>query len=119
MLWAVKGYDSMYQGLHGMFDIAIVEGTEFDAIDVGRELSDSVIGSYNSIYNDIEESAQDIWEQDKTQDYDEILAEVYEEAICYEYHELDVEKLPTTNLRTLEKLYYNNEEEFLSLYAKN
>ena len=44
-IWAIKGYDDYYGGLHGMVEYKVIEGTENDANDHGLEMSYSVIES--------------------------------------------------------------------------
>lgn len=61
MFYAIKGYDSMYMGLHGMNDW-IVEWCDDmnEAEEIGRELSEEVIQSYSVITEALYQEMADI-----------------------------------------------------------
>lgn len=124
-LWAVWGYDSMFGGLHGMEETAIVEGTEDEAREWGIELSESVINSYSEIADYLEERIKEECEFNDIDYYEDedgvwsIREQIYDEDIEFEYVELDVNKLPTLDIQILEEMFYNDKEEFLDNYRLN
>lgn len=84
MFYLIRGYDSMYQGLRGLYDWTVEWcDTEKEANDIGRELAEGVISSHYSIYqDDIDESIADILGIDVDElDYDNIPNTVYDEVI--------------------------------------
>ena len=54
-IWAIKGYDEFYGGLHGMIEYEIFEGTEEEADARGLEMSYEVINGYTDIIDVLEE----------------------------------------------------------------
>lgn len=124
-LWAVCGFDQMYGGLHGMIETAIIEGTEDEAREYAIELSESVINSYSEIADELEETIKEECELNNINYYEDedevwsIREQVYDDDIDYEYVELDVNKLPTLNIQTLEEMFYNDKEGFLDNYRLN
>ena len=124
-LWAVCGYDQIFGGLHGMIETAIIEGNENQASEYAIELSESVINSYSEIADELEETIKEECELNNINYYEDedevwsIREEVYDEDIDYEYVELDVNKLPTLDIETLEEMFYNNKEEFFDNYRLN
>ena len=53
------GADQMYGGLHGMFELDIIEGTKQEANEVAYELSCTVIESYPEIYDELADTYDD------------------------------------------------------------
>lgn len=124
-IWAIKGYDNFYGGLHGMISYDIIEGTKEEADECGLEMSNEVIESYMDIYNSLEDNIREYCEAEGL-DYDEngeevenIREEVYGGDTAWNIHELDKAKLPTLNFNKLNNMFYNNPDEFLELYAIN
>ena len=124
-LWAVSGFDQLYGGLHGMIETAIIEGNEDQAREYAIELSESVINSYSEIADRLEETIKEECELNNINYYEDedevwsIREQVYDDNIDYEYGELDVNKLPTLDIETLEEMFYNNKEEFFDNYRLN
>lgn len=124
-LWAVWGYDDIYGGLHGMKEVGIYEGTEDEAIEYAHELADSVVTSYSDIYDDLEESVREYCEDEGiemgigSEEEGDIREEVYNDDMVYGCIELDVTKLPTLDLEKLERMYYNEEDDFIKAYKLN
>ena len=124
-IWAIKGYDEFYGGLHGMIAYKIFEGTKKEADARGLEMSYEVINDYGDIIDALEEDVKDQCEWENI-DYDEggeevdnIRDEVYGEDTAWEIHQLDKNKLPTLDFNKLEDMFYNNPDEFLEKYAIN
>lgn len=117
-LWAVWGYDDIYGGLHGMKEIGIYEGNETEAIEYARELADNVICSYSNIYDTLENSIREYCEfyGIESEEEDDIREEFYNDDMVYGCIELDVNKLPTLDIEELEKMYYNDEDDFIETY---
>lgn len=61
MFYAIKGYDSMYMGLHGMNDWVVEWCDDMnEAKEIGRELSEEVIQSYSEITEALYQEMADI-----------------------------------------------------------
>lgn len=124
-LWAVSGFDQMYGGLHGMIETAIIEGNEDEAREYAIELSESVINSYSEIADFLEEKIKEECEFNNIDYYEDedgvwsVREEVYDEDIDYEYVELDVNKLPTLDIETLEEMLYDDKFDFVNTYRLN
>ena len=121
-IWAIKGYDEFYGGLHGMIAYEIFEGTEEEADARGLEMSYEVINDYEAITDALEEDVKDQCEWENI-DYDEggeevdnIRDEVYGEDTGWNIYRLDENKLPTSDFNKLEDMFYNNPDEFLREY---
>lgn len=108
-----------------MIETAIIEGTEDEAREYAIELSESVINSYSEIADELEETIKEECELNNINYYEDedevwsIREQVYDDDIDYEYVELDVNKLPTLNIQTLEEMFYNDKEGFLDNYRLN
>ena len=97
MFYLIRGYDSMYQGLHGLDDWTVewCENEE-EANDIGCHLSEGVINSHYSVYqDDIDENIAEIMGIDLNElDYHNIPDEVYHEAfnelIAYRTYPLNI-----------------------------
>lgn len=120
--WAIKAYDDIYGGLHGMQEVEILRGTEDEASQIASEMAGDVIDSYYDIRDALEEKVERICElegidlEDESE-VDEIRGEVYDEDVQWEIYELDITKLPTVNTMELRDMFYNNPDEFLKKYA--
>lgn len=121
-LWAVCGFDQMHGGLNGMIETAVVEGNENQASEYAIELSESVINSYSEIADELEETIKEECELNNINYYEDedevwsIREQVYDDDIDYEYVELDVNKLPTLDIETLEKMLYDDRYNFIDTY---
>ena len=124
-LWVVWGYDDIYGGLHGMKETEIYEGTENEAIEYARELADSVISSYSAIYDALEESVQETCEAEgiemgvNSEEEDDIRDEIYNSDMVYGCIELDLNKLPTLDIDELDRMFQEDEDEFIETYRLN
>ena len=122
--WAIKAYDDIYGGLHGMQDINILCGTEDEAREVASDMAFDVIDSYYDIRDALEEKVERICELEgidlaDESEVDKIRGEVYDQDAQWEIYELDRTKLPTVNTVKLRDMFYNNPDEFLEKYAIN
>ena len=122
--WAIKAYDDIYGGLHGMRDMDILRGTEDEAREVASDMALDVVDSYYDIRDALEEKVERICElegidlEDESE-VDEIRGEVYDEDAKWEIYQLDITKLPTVNTVELRDMFYNNPDDFLEKYAIN
>ena len=122
--WAIKAYDDIYGGLHGMQDINILCGTEDEAREVASDMAFDVIDSYYDIRDALEEKVERICELEgidlaDESEVNEVREEVYDQDAQWEIYELDRTKLPTVNTVKLRDMFYNNPDEFLEKYAIN
>ena len=119
-LWAVIGFDAMYEGLHGMIEYNIIEGTEEDAAEEGEILSYAVINSYPDIYESLEERIEEYLCDESEigfEDEDNIRDEVYGNDVAFDYYRLDTSKLPTLDIEELQNMIYCDSTTFLEKYA--
>lgn len=121
-IWAIKAYDDIYGGLHGMQDIDIFDGTEDEASEIASEMAGDVIDSYCDIRDALEKEVERICElegidlEDESE-VDEIREEVYDSDAQWEIYKLDITKLPTVDTMELRDMFYNTPNEFLKKYA--
>ena len=105
-----------------MKETDIYEGTENEAIEYARELADSVISSYSAIYDALEESVQETCEAEgiemgvNSEEEDDIRDEIYNSDMAYGCIELDLNKLPTLDIDELDRMFQDNEDEFIEIY---
>ena len=124
-IWAIKGYDEFYGGLHGMIEYEIFEGTEKEADARGLEMSYEVIGKYDAIADALENDVKDQceWENidydEGREEVDDIRDEIYREDTAWNIYQLNKSKLPTLDFNELENMFYNNPDEFLKKYVIN
>ena len=127
-IWAIRAYEELYGGLHGMYELDIVKGSEDFAEGVAKEMSLSVMESYNEIFDQLEDDVEaqfDFYGYDCEDEVDEegvkeyIRSEIYGQNTAWDLYELDENKLQTKDLRVLTNQFQNDEEEFLKLYAIN
>ena len=127
-IWAIKGYEELYEGLHGVVEYEIFEGTFSEAEEVGREMSESVINSYPDVYEQLEDDVEgqfDFYDYDCEDDNDEqavkdqIRDEIYSQDMAWETYELNQDKLPTRDKNILIRMFRDEEDEFLEKYAIN
>jgi hypothetical protein len=111
MLYAVYAYDNYFEGLHGMYDLDIIEGTEKQAQEVGEEMSYGVIESYGDIYDMIMD------EMESNEEDEDRFDEYAEADVNFNYWELDANKIPTSNIDELKELFNEDWEEFINKYA--
>lgn len=122
-IWAIKGYDNFYGGLHGMIAYEIFEGTEKEADARGLDISYEVIDDYNAITDTLEDDVkfhcerEDLDYDEGGEEVDDIRAEIYGEDTAWDIYQLDKNKLPTLDFNELENMFYNNPDEFLEEYA--
>ena len=127
-IWAIKGYEELYEGLHGVVEYEIFEGTFLEAKEVGREMSRSVINSYPDVYEQLEDDVEDQFdyykydceddnEAEAVKDY--IRNDIYLQDMAWETYELNQDKLPTKDRNILIRMFQNDEDKFLKKYAIN
>lgn len=127
-IWAIKGYEELYEGLHGVVEYEIFEGTFLEAEEIGREMSESVINSYPDVYEQLEDEVEDqfgFYDYDCEDDNeaeavkDHIRNDIYLQDMAWETYELNLDKLPTRDKNILIRMFQNDEDKFLEKYAIN
>lgn len=98
MFYLVYACDYFFEGLHGMYEVAIVEGDEALVRDIGLEMSLNVIHSYSQIKKLIKEQLEEEREYGYTQEDLE-----NDDVYCTSW-ELDPKKLPTEDIEELEEI---------------
>lgn len=122
--YAIKAYEGIYQGLHGMYNIRVVETDNiYDAIDAAREESYSVMDSYDYLDEDLCESAAHICGLDL---YDDNIWDnpefinAYEteraENVAYEIFKLD-DIASAMSVDDVENALYDNWDEFIEAHG--
>lgn len=120
-LYFIKGYDNLYNALHGMERSEIIECSNHDeAIDFAQDLSYDVIQDYAEIYDFLEENVQEICENEgiiygnNTEEEDRIREEVFREDAMCEVYLLDMNVIEDRKLTIddLEDFLYYDEETF-------
>lgn len=102
MLFAIHAYESMYCGLHGIEDFAIIECKDImEAQEIACQMSRDLIHSYRNIEEDLYQEAAFMlgYEYDEMLEmlaageeidgYNEVCNEAETEMICFELYELD------------------------------
>ena len=102
MLFAIHAYETMYYGLHGVEDYAIVEcKNEKEAAEIACQMSRDLIHSYRETEENIDQEAAFIlgYEYDEMLEmlaadeeidgYSEACNEAENEMICFKLYELD------------------------------
>lgn len=120
-LYLIKGYDNLYSALHGMERSEIIECSNHDeAIDFAQDLSYDVIQDYAEIYDSLEETVQEICENEgiiygnNTEEENRIREKVFREDAMYEVYLLDMNVIENRKLTIddLEDFLYYDEETF-------
>lgn len=96
-IFVIHAYDNENRGAYEMEDWTIQESTLNEAIETAREMSYEVITSYQDIYGELREQANDYAREDEdVLTYDQYLSrrdnylnQLIEEAIGYEVTKLD------------------------------
>lgn len=124
MIFLVRACEGIYQGLHGMEDIEIIEAQDLDEIhSIATEMSIELMGNYTSITDELETYVEDEidfndtvkWTEERIE---ELRDQIYNENVYYDLYELDEEKIKDKSTEKLEQEAYNDLEEFLANYEK-
>lgn len=89
MIYLCKAYEQQYQGLHGMYELAIFcaynkQSAIMDAINLSYE----VMNSYDCITETIEKEYQELLEMGKDSD----IYELYDDNVAFELYEVHTDK---------------------------
>lgn len=113
-LYAVHACEGRYCGLHGIESYAVIKAdNEEEVIQYAQEASTEVIEDFviNEFYEELEAEGLD------EEDFEFELESMIAEDIAYDYYKITV---PTDlPLEELDRLYYNDPEEFLDKYCKD
>lgn len=125
--WAIKGFDNYFEGMYGMIEYEIFKGTEFEAENEGMRLSYEVISSYSAIDEYIEEEVRsecefngidyDYDDDGEASEVDSIRSQFTSEDTAWTCTKLDESKLPTLDMVKLDRMLYDDPDEFLEKYA--
>ena len=125
--WAIKGFDNYFEGMYGMIEYEIFKGTESEAEDEGMELSYRIISSYSAIDEYIEEEVRsecefngidyDYDDDGEASEVDSIRSQFTSEDTAWVCTKLDESKLPTLDMVKLDRMFYDDPDEFLDKYA--
>ena len=123
--YAVWGKDAFFGGLHGMEEAEVIEAAnDEEALEYARELSWNVIYDYSGIYEELEARVAESCEADDvvygpgSEAEEEIRSEIYEADLDYGAAILDAERLPTLDVQTLTRMFYEDENSFLEKYVE-
>lgn len=125
VFWAIKGFDNYFDGIGGMIEYEIFKGTESEAENEGIRLSYEVISSYSEIDEYIEEEVRsecefngiDYDSDEEASEVDSIRSQFTSEDTAWTCTELDESKLPTLDMVKLDRMFYDDPDEFLEKYA--
>lgn len=127
-IWAIKGYEELYEGLHGVVEYEIFGGSASEAENIGRNMSESVINSYPDVYEQLEDAVEDQFnfydydyedENEAEAVKDHIRNDIYSQDMAWETYELNQDKLPTKDKNILIRMFTDDEDDFLEKYAIN
>ena len=115
--YAIRAYDQIFDGLHGMEDQNIIEADNYEeAEDVATEMSYEVMDSYSEIQIHFENSAEDEGFEKDTEEWDNYIEDLRCEDVAYDIYEL--KDLSSEDLKVLAQEFYDYPEEFLKKYEK-
>ena len=92
--YLIYATEAMYEGLHGISDATIIETDDENEVkEIGYNMSMEVIDSYGDISETLLEDARSEAESrgienEEDPEFEEILNEIYEENVCYDYWKL-------------------------------
>ena len=125
VFWAIKAWDAYFEGMNGMIEYEIFKGTESEAEDEGMRLSYEVISSYSAIDEYIEGEVRsecefngiDYDDDEEASEVDTIRFQITSEDTAWTCTKLDESKLPTLDMVKLDRMLYDDPDEFLEKYA--
>ena len=124
MIFLIRACEGIYQGLHGIEDIEIIEAQDLDEIHgIATEMSIELMGAYTQIVDELETYVEDEidfndtikWTEERIED---LRSQIYSENVYYDLYELNEEKIKDKSIERLEQEAYNDLEEFLANYEK-
>lgn len=117
--YAIKAYDNLYGGLHGMCSQSVGEfKNKSEAIQYAVQESMDVIVSYASIYEELDRDVEDLTTSEMTDsDICDLREEIYYEDTAYDIYLIDEEKAADLSTTNLNKLFYDLEDEFIERYC--
>lgn len=117
--FAIKAYDSLYGGLHGMCSQSVEEfKNKSEAIQYAVQESMDVIVSYANIYEELDRDVEELTTPDMTdRDIYDLREEIYYEDTDYEIYLINEEKAAGLSTVNLDELFYDLEDEFIERYC--
>lgn len=114
---AIKAYEDIYQGLHEMYSLDIVDVDSWnEAFEIAQTESYEVMENYNILDEIYEEAIEEGIEEDSSEMGNYIENAIAERSM-YDIHKIK-EGVDKDNLSLLE-IYRNNEEYFLKEYCED
>lgn len=86
LIWAAEG---IYQGLHGIYNMDVIEGTYDEAADTAREMSYEVMESYSDVENTLMADAQEWVDAGDYDNIEDAYAEAAENNLEYTWCQLN------------------------------
>lgn len=117
MKYFIYAAEDMYQGLHGMEDYLLIDSDYDTAVAEAENLSMSVMESYPSIMEDIEDTAKEVYEKD-SEEYDDYLNELIRENIYYIIYALQDEYEDMDEDEVYHKVQQLGIDEFIETYCE-
>jgi len=118
MKYFLYAAENMYQGLHGIEDYCLIDTDDYDtAVSEAEDMSISVMESYSSIMEDLEDTAAEVYERD-SEEYDEYLDELMRENTYYIIYVLQDEYEDMTDKEVYDKVNELGIDEFIETYCE-
>lgn len=115
MLYAVRAYEQIYGGLHGMQTNFVMEAnSEQEVEDEAVNASIEVMSDYFSIMEDIYEQASEEYERE-TDEWWDLVNAIQEENVAYEIHQIVDAK--GKSLEELDKEFCDDPDGFIETYC--
>jgi len=118
MKYFIYAAEGMYQGLHGMEDYRLIDTDDYDtALDAAIDMSISVMESYSSIMEDLEDTAAEVYERD-SEEYDKYLDELMRENTYFIIYALQDGYEDMTDKEVYDKVNELGIDEFIETYCE-
>lgn len=118
MKYFIYAAENMYQGLHGMEDYRLIDTDDYDtALAEAIDMSISVMESYPSITEDLEDTAAEVYERD-SEEYDKYLNELIRENTYFMIYVLRDEYKDMTDEEIYNKVYQSSVDTFIETYCE-
>lgn len=115
-LFAVRAYENIYGGLHGMESLSVIEvETEEEANDYAYDEAISIINDYSEIFKDFEQEAEEAGLDPNSDEWCEFIDERIDEDVSWELFEITKET--NESLDVLNEKFYNDPDTFIEEYC--
>lgn len=118
MKYFIYAAENMYQGLHGMEDYRLIDTDDYDTVVAEAiDMSISVMESYSSIMEDLEETAEKVYERD-SEEYEDYLDGLMQENTYYVIYALQDEYEDMDDENVYDKVQHLGIDEFIETYCE-